>query len=393
MQSLPSWWRAHGNHGPASGTRASGSRPAARSRWGWRSFLVAGLTGLLALAATPTYAATPRSAQAAWLPLPSMPIARTDLTGTTAPCPGPLGDYACVYAIGGSSTGTVEAYIPAANIWATLPPAPTARSDLAAATAPCPHHASELGRTCVYAIGGSNGSKELDTAEAYSPAANIWATLPAMPTARTGPAAATAPCPQHISDLGRTCVYVIGGSSNRKDLDTVQAYSPASNTWATLPSVPTARSVLAAATAPCPPGIRGLEGTCVYAIGGFTRYGFKDTTEAYSPATNTWATLPSMPTARTSLAGTSAPCPNGLTGTCVYAIGGYNDGKDLSTVEAYIPALNIWATLPSLPAARRDLAAATAPCPGTVDGACVYAIGGQAGDAILGTASALAVGG
>jgi hypothetical protein len=144
--------------------------------------------------------------------------------------------------------------------------------------------------------------------------------------------------------------------------------------------------------------------TCVYAIGGFNGIFALNTVEAYIPAANVWATLPSLPTARADLAGATVPCPDASIGgmyatapyageqwgslrspgywqeTCVYAIGG-NNGSEQSTVEAYIPAANGWATLPSLPTARDSLAGATAPCPGALHHTCVYAIGGSSGGA------------
>jgi Kelch motif len=69
-----------------------------------------------------------------------------------------------------------------------------------------------------------------------------------------------------------------------------------------------------------------------------------------------------MPTARTALAGATTPCPtgaDGLTGTCVYAIGGKN-GSEQSTVEAYSPAANTWATMPSTPTASSTVVPAEA---------------------------------
>jgi Kelch motif len=76
-------------------------------RRGWRSFLVAVVTGLLALAAIPAYA------QGTWQTLPSMPTARDAPAGATAPCTGAV-DRTCVYAVGGvtstSILSTVEAF-------------------------------------------------------------------------------------------------------------------------------------------------------------------------------------------------------------------------------------------------------------------------------------------
>ncbi|MDF2259043.1 kelch repeat-containing protein [Streptantibioticus ferralitis] len=216
---------------------------------------------------------------------------------------------------------------------------PTGRSGLAAATAPCPENVNGLSGTCVYAIGGFKGST-LNTVEAYSPATNTWATLPSMPTARANLAAAAATCPKAIERRKATCVYALGGT-NGSDLNTVEAYNPAANVWATLPSMPTARQGLAGAAAPCPaaftrdmraPSGRAMEerdsrqslgkgkAACVYAVGGLNG-SILNTVEAYSHAANVWATLPSMPTARVALAAATAPCPDALRRTCVYAIG------------------------------------------------------------------------
>ena len=75
----------------------------------------------------------------------------------------------------------------------------------------------------------------------------------------------------------------------------------AQGVWLTLSSLPTARSGHAAATAPCP---GGLKQACVYVFGGRSSDGaFRSEFEAYSPATNAWATLPPLPTPRDGLAG------------------------------------------------------------------------------------------
>jgi hypothetical protein len=95
---------------------------------------------------------------------------------------------------------TANAAFAQQGVWQTLPSAPTVRSALAGTTAPCPHARH---RTCVYAIGGFNGISALNTVEAYSPATNTWATLPSLPTAHWAPAGATAPCaPAHPQRSG-----------------------------------------------------------------------------------------------------------------------------------------------------------------------------------------------
>ncbi|WP_353961755.1 kelch repeat-containing protein [Streptomyces sp. NBC_01619] len=324
----------------------------------------------------------------------------------------------------GLLSDAVEAYSPATNTWVTLPSLPAPRSNLAATTAPCPQNVDGLKGTCVYAIGGIRGENPLlsSVVEAYSPATNTWVTLPSMPTRRSFLSAATTSCPQNVDGLDGTCVYAIGGRDLFAALNTVEAYSPATNTWATLPSMPTARAGLQGSAAHCPQTIDGLSRTaCVYAIGGFDENSpALNTVEAYNPASNTWTALPSMPTARALLAGAGAACPRlsdekkpatlwgtvqgSLLGnprhrpTCVYAAGGAADNSTpLDTLEAYNPAMNSWATLPSLPTARFGLAGAAAPCPdrqrhhnGRRGHDCIYAIGGTPdnGETLLNTTEA-----
>jgi hypothetical protein len=395
MQSLLSQWRAHENREPICLYGAGGGALAqGRRRRGRRLLAAAVTTAVLALAAAPAYA------NGTWQTLPSLPTASYGLAGATAPCPGGW-NRTCVYAMGGltaagTALSTVQAYNPAASTWATLPSLATGGGLLAGATAPCPREAGGPKWTCVYAIGGYTGAVYLSTVEAYNPATSTWATLPSLPTATGALAGAAAPCPKGAGGLTGTCVYAIGGETASGYVSTVQAYSPVTDDWVTLPSLPSAEFALAGATAPCPRGVSGLAGTCVYAFGGLTAVGAAlSTVQAYSPATNTWATLPSLPTASYALAGTTAPClrgVSGLVGTCVYAFGGYSGTGFLSTVQAYSPATNTWATLPSMPTAGYALAGTAAPCPGGRSRPCVYAYGGIGTSGLLSSVAALDVG-
>jgi hypothetical protein len=205
-------------------------------------------------------------------------------------------------------------------------------------------------------------------------AQGVWSTLPPMPTIRLGLAAAAAPCPHGLTG---TCVYALGGANDPGgNLDTVEAYSPAMSAWTLLPHMHTPRFGPGAASAPCP---SGLTGTCVYALGGIDFSGSSvSSAEVYAPATNGWTAIPSMPAARRSLAAATAPCPLGLTGTCVYALGGTDDSViPQDTLAVYSPLTNAWTTLPPMPTARYSLAAAAAPCASGLIGTCVYALGGD----------------
>jgi N-acetylneuraminic acid mutarotase len=87
--------------------------------------------------------------------------------------------------------------------------------------------------------------------------------------------------------------------------------------------MPTARIGLAA----------GVINGRLYAVGGCCDYNFNvlNTVEAYNPSTNAWATKASMPTAREDLAA-------GVVKGRLYAVGGDLQPRDgLNTVEAFNP--------------------------------------------------------
>ncbi|HEX6489245.1 MAG TPA: kelch repeat-containing protein [Candidatus Dormibacteraeota bacterium] len=275
----------------------------------------------------------------------------------------PNGKYVFTFVMHGTLNGTeIDLNAASAQIvmktattpgWASAAPMSTARSAFATAAGPD-------GR--IYALGGfgfSNGTI-LNSVEVYSPKSNTWASAASMPTARYGLAAAT-------GQDGR--IYAIGGN-NGTDLSTVEAYTPTTNNWTTLAPMPTARRILAATTGP--------DGR-IYAMGGYSDSagGYLSTVEAYTPSNNSWATLASMPTTRDGLA--AATGPDGR----IYALGG---DTDLSTAEAYDPGTGSWKTVSPMPTGRYALAAATGP-----DGR-IYAIGGDLGGSALSTVEAYTAG-
>ncbi|MFJ4851292.1 MULTISPECIES: Kelch repeat-containing protein [unclassified Streptomyces] len=378
--------------GSGSGPRFT-TAPAGHSR---RRRRLAGLAGLV-LAPLLALAPTGATADGVWLDTPPLQTPRAGLAAAPAPCPPGL-RQTCVYAFGGVTpdglTHTVEAYSPATNAWVSLAPLPTARTGLAGKAAPCPESVKK--KTCVYAIGGSVDRVAQATVEAYNPAANTWITVRPMPTPRRDLGAAPAQCPKGYGLRG-ACVYAVGGSTDADPaVDTVEAYSPATGTWARLPHLRTARTRLAVASAPCPeaPGLRGL---CVYAFGGRNAAGFSlPTVEVYSPVTNAWISLRPMSVARDSFAVAPAPCSDGLRGRCLYVFGG--ERRDtavtlLNSVEEYSPNADTWSILPPLRTARDLLAVASAACPKTSKGVCLYPLGGftTAGPPFLLTDSAEAL--
>jgi N-acetylneuraminic acid mutarotase len=224
---------------------------------------------------------------------------------------------------------------------------PTAREGLAAATGPD-------GR--IYAIGGAinYGSTVLSTVEAYTPATNTWSTVAPLPTPRAWLAAAEG------SD---GLIYAMGGitSNSYNTSAVVEAYNTKTNVWTELPSMPTARSHLGATA--------GLSNGMVYALGGDSPTGTTDVVEAFNTKTKTWSEETPMPEDRSDMAVRSL---HGL----IYVVAGFCQscfyGLDIpiKLVEIYSPITNAWTTGPSYLAPRADLAAAYGP-----DGR-LYGIGG-----------------
>jgi hypothetical protein len=193
----------------------------------------------------------------------------------------------------------------------------------------------------IYVIGGWNGTR-LTTNEVYDPATNTWATKASMPTARSEAACSAV----------NNVIYVIAGT-NGAPLNTNEAYDPSTNTWTSKANKPTL----------CDGPAYSAVNNVIYVIGGYNG-SYLNTNEAYDPATNTWTSKANMPTARRYA--TASPVNN-----IIYVIGGAN-GPFLSTNEAYDPATNTWTTKANMPTAR-SLSASSA-----VNNV-IYVIGGYNG--------------
>jgi len=135
-----------------------------------------------------------------------------------------------------------------------------------------------------------------------------------------------------------------------RSVTNVEEYDPATNTWRVRSPIPTAR-VLASI---------GVVNGKIYVIGGRLGSIFMSVSsntnivEEYNPATDSWGAMRAhMPTPRSAAAW-------GTYGGKIYVAGGEDENDQLSiifrSVEAYDPAANQWASLPSLPVGRFGLA-------------------------------------
>jgi N-acetylneuraminic acid mutarotase len=175
----------------------------------------------------------------------------------------------------------------------------------------------------------------------------------------------------HAAAVVNGKIYVMGGAgADNKPVLNVQVYDPATGMWAARADMPTPRGLFGASAV----------GTTIYAVGGTTIGRDKlAVVEAYDTVTDTWTRKADMPTPRNAL---STAVVDGK----VYAIGGWGydrpeggwesidknlTGQDFSTVEAYDPKTDTWATRADMPTPRSHMTVSAL-------GGKIYAIGGGA---------------
>lgn len=233
-----------------------------------------------------------------------------------------------IYCIGGTVgdssnivsgfTGANEVYNPATNTWQTLSPMPTPRADLCASVVD--------GK--IYLIGGKEywGTTpfyhELNVTEVYDPATDSWATKPSMPVPVFG----------YASEVVDGKIYVIGGARQlRQGLGNItaialnQVYDTKNDTWSSRASLPVALSHAAACVTS---GVTAPKR--IYVIGGFDQTNYSNATHVYDFERDVWSSGALMPTARAYL---------GLTvvDDVIYAIGGFDGLNMLAANERYAP--------------------------------------------------------
>jgi serine/threonine protein kinase/N-acetylneuraminic acid mutarotase len=193
----------------------------------------------------------------------------------------------------------------------------------------------------VYAVGGTDGTAELPTVEAYDPAADSWTSLPALPEPR--------------SDLGVAIadarLVAVGGLSAGRVLKTASVMDLATKTWAGLPDMSTARHGMAVAAVE----------KSVYAIGGATDANNTQVTSTaevlklaprkLQPA-SAWRSLPDAPTPRLMMAWT-------VLDDKIWIAGGMSHGETLQIVQSYDPQTGAWLAQPPLPVPLHHATATT----------------------------------
>lgn len=181
-----------------------------------------------------------------------------------------------------------------------------------------------------------------------------WTQVLAAPMAREYAGVAALDGKVYVAGGQRTDTGVVPGPAT----NALEVYDPATNTWANLPAMPTARMGLTLTA----------WGGKLYAMGGRTDgYSISavGTVEIYDPVTGLWRTGTPMPTPRFH-AGAAA------TGSAIVVAGGELETNVLATVEAYLPDTDTWQARAALPSPLAQLGLQTV-------GSTVYAVGGYGG--------------
>ncbi|CAN9502432.1 unnamed protein product [Ophioblennius macclurei] len=194
----------------------------------------------------------------------------------------------CIYAVGGSQGSvhhnTVERWDPESNRWSLVSPMSVAR--LGAGVASC--------GGALYVVGGYDGQNRWNTGEKYQPDTNTWHQLAPMSAIRSG--------------LGLVCLnsylYAIGGYDGRSQLCSVERYNTVRNVWEPRAQMQFCRSAH---------GVTVYQGR-IFVFGGFNQHGFLSTVECYCPDKNEWTHVTDMPVGRSGMgvAVTMEPCPGSL---------------------------------------------------------------------------------
>jgi hypothetical protein len=184
----------------------------------------------------------------------------------------------------------------------------------------------------IYAIGGSSeegtnsysagyfptSGKVLNTVEEYDPATDTWTSRSSMPTARYS--FATIVCQNRIYCLGGNTYRPKYGSPTTTDA--FEVYDPQTNNWTKMTPMPTKNSLDA---------VISYEDKIYFFGGGLN--------QVYDTVSDTWENKTSMPTARKGLI-------TNVVDDKFYVMG---DGTNIT--EVYDPATDSWATKASMPEA------------------------------------------
>jgi N-acetylneuraminic acid mutarotase len=254
-----------------------------------------------------------------------------------------------IYFVGGSSGSnsikTVRSYSIATNSWSTKASLPTNRSS--------PNGASVIAGRLYVSGGISNTGGPGRTLYAYNPGTNTWTQRANMPAAGG--------CGAQGVINGMLYVY-IPGQGGCGSVQAFYRYNPSTNTWTTRALPPSTHGS----------PVAGVIAGKFYLAGGTLNSSLDPnlTLHAYTPATNSWATRASLPSKQQFAAGGALQGKLYVAGGVDFTPPGGGLPRAMSTVRAYDPATNSWSTKASMPTARYYAA-------GTNAGGSIWVISGS----------------
>jgi N-acetylneuraminic acid mutarotase len=211
--------------------------------------------------------------------------------------------------------------------------------------------ASVVADNKIFLIGGVDGNNvDLNKIESYNPATDSWQEETPMPEAKWGLSATTID--------GKIITIAAGGPVPAGSVRTDE-YNPETDTWTQKSDMP----------APGWGAVSASANGKIYVMGGYNWSNWGENyNREYNPTTDIWALKAPMPTRRSWLGAEAID-------NKIYAVGGWDasDSLDLPTLEVYDPAIDSWETKSPMPIGLRDMATAV------LDGK-LYVIGGNQGE-------------
>ncbi|CAH1159086.1 unnamed protein product [Phyllotreta striolata] len=236
---------------------------------------------------------------------------------------------------------SAEQYIPESNTWKNLPAMRESRGRFKIVVL----------NEKVYAIGGSNGTTELDTVEMLDFSLGKWVKLPKMPLARSN---------MGVCALGSR-IYCIGGWNGQFGIKQCHVFDPETAVWSSIAPLNIGRYQA---------GVTSYN-NFIYAIGGSDAWNCLTSVEVYNPEDNTWQQSKPIITGRRG-------CALTVFNNKLYVIGGSDGQHSLSSTEVFDEETRSWVFGPSMNTPRANMEVA-------VVGDRLYAVGGFSGKTFLNT--------
>ena len=267
-----------------------------------------------------------------WMTGTPAPTARTEVAAAAVD--------GLIYVVGGfeprslwtlwqsSVSARVEAYDPVTNQWVSKPDLPVGL-----------HHAgAAVVDGMLYIVGGFTQSDETiwqpsDRVFRFDAGRGAWEERAPLLTARGGLGVTTL----------RGKIFAVSGYDGKENPAAVEVYDPGLDQWTAAASLPTPRDHLAVVAL----------GDTLYAMGGRVQLDYRDnlsTVEAYNVESDQWVSRADMPTPRSGVAAA-------VVDEWIYVFGGESGAGTFAHNERYNPRLNHWEMMAPMPTARHGLGA------------------------------------